>query len=118
MSEKSSELAAKIIHFRKEKGLSQEEAAFRSNISRTDLGRIERAECVPTIQTLSKLEKGLGLPLMTLFLPEDSAKDEDAAIKSNIVTEICNRLGQQPLTTDQLYLLQKVINLLTDFILS
>lgn len=47
-------------------GWSQDDLAWEAEISRTQIGRIKRNECDPTIATLKKLEKALHLPKMML----------------------------------------------------
>ncbi len=50
-----------IIKLRNDLGISQEELAFRSELSRTYIGCIERGEKNPTIVTIEKLAKGLNI---------------------------------------------------------
>lgn len=58
----------KIIQRRRiEIGLSQEELAFRSGISRSYMGVIERGEKSPSIDTIAKVAKGLGESISDLF---------------------------------------------------
>ena len=59
--------AKHLKKLRSEKGLSQEEFAFLCNIDRTFIGRIERLERKPTIVTLDKIAKGLGIKLKDLL---------------------------------------------------
>ena len=56
-----------VEHLRKEKGLSQEELAFRSGISRSYMGVIERGEKSPSIGTITRVAKGLGVNISELF---------------------------------------------------
>lgn len=51
---------------RTRRGWTQGELAWRSDINRTHLGRIERDECIPTITTIERLEEALGLPHLSL----------------------------------------------------
>lgn len=50
-----------VVRLRTEKGLSQEELAFRSGINRTYIGEIERGEKCPSLITINKIAKGLGV---------------------------------------------------------
>lgn len=53
----------RIYTFRTQKKLSQEALAFESEIHPAYLGRVERGEKCPTIETLYKISKGLKIPL-------------------------------------------------------
>jgi len=44
------------------KSLSQEELAFRADVDRTYISRLERGLKQPSITTLFKVAKGLGIP--------------------------------------------------------
>jgi transcriptional regulator with XRE-family HTH domain len=46
---------------RRERGLTQEELAFRSGLDRTYISLLERGRRVPTIDTLFKLSRSLGI---------------------------------------------------------
>lgn len=56
-----------ISKLRKEKKLSQEELAFKSNLHRTHIGMIERAERNITLLNIEKLSKGLEMSIDELF---------------------------------------------------
>ena len=57
----------RIYTFRTQKKLSQEALAFESEIHPAYLGRVERGEKCPTIETLYKISKGLKIPLHELY---------------------------------------------------
>lgn len=57
----------KVKNFRKEKGISQEELAFRSDLHRTYIGMIERAEKNITLKNIQKIANGLGVSILDLF---------------------------------------------------
>ena len=57
----------KVKTFRKEKGISQEELAFRSDLHRTYIGMIERAEKNITLKNIEKIANGLGISILDLF---------------------------------------------------
>ena len=57
----------KVKTFRKEKGISQEELAFRSELHRTYIGMIERAEKNVTLKNIEKIAKGLGISIQEFF---------------------------------------------------
>lgn len=57
----------KVKTFRKEKGISQEELAFRSELHRTYIGMIERAEKNITLKNIEKIANGLGVSIQEFF---------------------------------------------------
>ena len=59
-------LGMNIRQLRIKNGLSQEELAFRINSARNFIGCIERAEKAPTIITLHRIAKALGVTLSRL----------------------------------------------------
>lgn len=60
-------LGEKIYALRKEKGLSQEQLAERLDTKHTQIGRLERGETNPTIVTLRRIAKELGVTLNELL---------------------------------------------------
>jgi transcriptional regulator with XRE-family HTH domain len=57
----------KVRAFRKEKGISQEELAFRSDLHRTYIGMIERAEKNITLKNIEKIANALEISILDLF---------------------------------------------------
>lgn len=57
----------RITELRLKQGLSQENLAFQSGINRTYMGEIERGEKSPTIVTIAKIAKGLGLSIKQIM---------------------------------------------------
>ena len=57
----------KVRELRKEKGLSQEELSFKSDLHRTYIGMIERAEKNITLANIEKIAKALNVDLKELF---------------------------------------------------
>ena len=57
-----------IVLKRKELGWSQEQLAWNCSMSRVQIGRIERNECNPGIETIEELESVLGIELYELFM--------------------------------------------------
>jgi len=67
------QLASKLFSLRSEQGLSLDELAKKSGVSRATLSRIENAEVSPTADTLSVLCASFGIPLSRLIaLTEES----------------------------------------------
>lgn len=52
---------------RKEKGLSQEDLAFKADLHRTYIGMIERAEKNITLENINKIAKALETPIHELL---------------------------------------------------
>ncbi|MEO5645509.1 MAG: helix-turn-helix transcriptional regulator [Bacteroidia bacterium] len=57
----------KVRELRKEKRLSQEELSFKSDLHRTYIGMIERAEKNITLANIEKIAKALGVDIKKLF---------------------------------------------------
>ncbi|HLV60456.1 MAG TPA: helix-turn-helix transcriptional regulator [Fredinandcohnia sp.] len=60
-------LARRIRSLRQEAGLTQVELAERAGISNEFLSRIEHASGTPSLDTLARLARGLGIGLCELF---------------------------------------------------
>ena len=54
-------LGEKVAFYRRKKKWSQEELEEYSGVSRTQIGRIERNECKPKVETVEWIEDALGL---------------------------------------------------------
>jgi transcriptional regulator with XRE-family HTH domain len=67
MSELQRHFGKRLRELRLERGLSQEELAFRVGMHRTYLGGIERGERNPSLRNLAAIAKGLGVSLPELF---------------------------------------------------
>lgn len=64
----SSDIIEQFIAIRKEKGISQEDAANRCAMARTNLSRIENKKNIPTIEMLAKLAEALDMELEIKFV--------------------------------------------------
>jgi transcriptional regulator with XRE-family HTH domain len=60
-------LGEKIIHARREKGLTQEDLAWDSRCDRTYLARIERGRANPSIRVLWRIARELEINLAILL---------------------------------------------------
>ena len=77
----------RIRQIRKEKGLSQEELGYKSDLHYTHIGAIERAEKNWSIDTLIKVANGLNVTVNELLV--FPSKPEDIRIlKKAIIAEI------------------------------
>ncbi len=62
------------------RGISQEEASLRSDVSRGFYGKVERGDASPTFETIVKVARGLGLraadvvSLAESYLPADERR--------------------------------------------
>lgn len=56
-----------VRKFRKEKGLSQEQLAFKADLHRTYVGMIERAEKNITLLNIEKIANALEISINNLF---------------------------------------------------
>jgi len=72
----------------RERGWSQEELAARSGVSRTQIGRIERDESIPSMISIEGLETALGIELYNLFLEQ---KREQSKIRGTSEETRCVR---------------------------
>ena len=61
----------RVRKFRKEKGLSQEQLAFKADLHRTYIGMIERAEKNITLLNIEKIANALDVNLQKLFSPNE-----------------------------------------------
>lgn len=57
----------RVRKFRKEKGLSQEQLAFKADLHRTYIGMIERAEKNITLVNIEKIANALEVDIKELF---------------------------------------------------
>ena len=57
----------RVRKFRKEKGLSQEQLAFKADLHRTYIGMIERAEKNITLINIEKIANSLDVEISQLF---------------------------------------------------
>lgn len=61
------EVGKRIVVARKSRGMSQERLAAESGIDRSHMGFIEQGRRKPTVSTLYKIAKSLGISLEQLF---------------------------------------------------
>lgn len=73
-------MGERIRTFRTEQKLSQEELAFASELHPAYIGKVERGDKCPTIETLYKIASGLKIPLHKLLdiSSGTEAKETDA----------------------------------------
>ncbi len=62
----------RVRHFRKLKGISQEELANHCDLHRTYIGSVERGERNITLLNAEKIAKSLDEPLVTFFMENNN----------------------------------------------
>ena len=55
------EIGNKIMELRKKNGMSQEELANKVGIDQSDLSKIEKGLANPSVKTINRIAKGLGI---------------------------------------------------------
>lgn len=85
-----------IQEYQQRNGWTQEELAWRAGVTREHIGRIERDKCVPSVQTIKKLDQAFGLPEMTLIKKWIAANEsiQGEAKDECDVNYICQELGR------------------------
>lgn len=61
-----------MIDARKETGITQKELSERTGITQADISKLENGNANPSLRTLRRLAKGLGMKLKLEFLPVKS----------------------------------------------
>lgn len=85
-------IALRLKGLRSAHGLTLEELAERSGVSRAMISRIERAEASPTAALLARLSEALGLSLSAFFADEDQAEPSPLSRRAD------QKLWRDPLT--------------------
>ena len=78
-----------IQEYRQRNGWTQDELAWRVGVTRAQIGRIERDQCVPKVATMEKIERALQLPRLTLL--EVKQKEEG---KTQVRAEVEEKVGR------------------------
>lgn len=73
----AADISKAIIAARLDRDLSQKELAELTGIHQTDISRLERCEGSPSLKTLKKLAKGLGLAVRIQFVPIETVLKEE-----------------------------------------
>jgi transcriptional regulator with XRE-family HTH domain len=76
-------LAARLKTLRAERGLTLDELAKQSGVSRSMISLIERAESSPTASVLDKLAASFGVTLASLFAEEERVDAEPVARRAD-----------------------------------
>ena len=102
-------IGQRIHDLRKQRKMSQEELALSSDIHPAYLGRVERGEKCPTVQTLFKISQGLKVPLSHIT-------DIDAPF-GHTSTEALNRIQNalDGLDADEAVLIAEIVEKMVSF---
>lgn len=110
-------LGQTVLELRTKYGWTQDELARRMSMTRVQIGRIERDECVPTVATVEKLEKALQLPPLTLMrIKEVAEADEGSKKKVGKALREFEKEAVKCMTESELESMCKTINTFTSLI--
>ena len=104
---KAVELVGKRIReYRTKRGLSQEELAHRAELHTAHLGRIERGEKNPTLESIEKIINALGVSFEEFFNFQNNLKDTEEPLIDMIVSYL------KAMTTDEQKDVYKTVKML------
>lgn len=84
-------LGGRIRELRKARRWSQEKLALEAEISRTYMGSIELGAKGPSLWTLHRISRALGVQLVHLFLPPTYEKPQAAEIVARLSAKLLDR---------------------------
>ena len=93
---------------RRELKWSQEELAWQSGLSRNQIGRIERDECNPMVDSIEALEAALGIELYERFMAQKRERARGISkrkVKSpseKMITQLAHELEQKGISEEEL----------------
>jgi len=73
----SSDISKAIVSYRMEHDLTQKELAAITGITQADISRLERCDGSPSLKTLKRLAKGMGLAVKVEFVSVESLLSEE-----------------------------------------
>ena len=100
-------IGKRIRQFRTEQQISQEELAFVSELHPAYIGKIERGEKCPTVETLYKIANGLKIPLHKLL----DINSGTNATRNDALYRIINSLDG--LNPDEMIEIAKIVEKIT-----
>lgn len=103
----SYKIGERIHDFRVQRKMSQEELALASEIHPAYLGRLERGEKCPTVDTLYKVSQGLKIPLAELLNITPDIKPTHTEAIQRIETSL-NNLSEQE-AVDVAEIVEKIV---------
>lgn len=105
-----------VVSRRKDMQWTQEDLAWQSKISVTQIGRIERNQVMPCFDTIEKLENALGIELLDAFLEYRRTKcflkkERKASEEMDVIRKFEIEARKRNLDEDQIsVLLNRVLN--------
>ena len=93
---------------RRELHWSQEELAWQSGVSRTQIGRIERDESDPVVDTIEALESALGIELYERFMAQKRerargfSKRRRKSPSEKMIVQLAHELKQKGISEEEL----------------
>jgi len=87
-------IGAKIQEIRKSRGLSQEQLAELTEMNFRSISRLERQQNIPTLETLDKVAKALGVSIAD-FLDDAGVKPKSEIIKE--INSIMQKMDEKEL---------------------
>lgn len=88
-----------IIIRRQEFAWSQEDLSWNSGVSTTQIGRIERGECIPSMSTIERLETALDMELYSLFLKQKREESRLQRDRKRNSRDAIDRFGEKLVQT-------------------
>lgn len=111
-------LGRKIVYYRTQLGMTQDELAVKADLSRTALGKIERGLVIPKYATMILIEKALGLQEDALVELAEKAEEDNLLNYADpdevdaAIIEIRNDLKKYKISGKELKIIEEVARLL------
>ncbi|MCH5301101.1 MAG: helix-turn-helix transcriptional regulator [Ruminococcus sp.] len=103
------EIGMNIRKYRIQADLSQESLSLSANLLQAYIGKLERGERCPNIETLYKISKCLNVPVCDLLDFDDLKSYSDEKLECNIEAKI------KLLSQKQLNILAQVMDILSEY---
>ena len=87
-------VGTRVAKFRKASGLTQEQLADQLSVAHETVSRMERGATAPSIKTLGRIARALGVSVRDLLAPERRASEADVAI-DDLVSLLKRRRPQE-----------------------
>lgn len=82
------QIGSRIRELRKQQGLSLEELALKCGMNTAFLGHIERGMRCPTVYSIDRICRGLGISLAEMFILPDSEESANSAYSQHIADKM------------------------------
>lgn len=104
------QIGSRIREIRKQQGLSLEALALKCDMNTAFLGHIERGMRCPTVYSIDRICKGLGISMATVFDSLDSGELDSSAYYQHIASRM------KDLTPDQASKIVAIVDTAVDLI--